>query len=136
MSNSETISQKMRVSLFGLRLSVFLVMIIWVLDKFLRPEHTAKIFEHFYFIPSVSASVSHAIGVLQGLVAIGFLLGIKKNITYGLMLIFHAISTLSSFNQYVHPFEKMNILFFAAWPMLAACYTLYALREYDTRYTV
>jgi hypothetical protein len=47
-------------------------------------------------------------------------------------LIFHAISTLASYRQYLAPFD--NLLFFAAWPMLAACFTLYLLRDLDTRW--
>lgn len=31
--------------------------------------------------------------------------------------------------------KKSNILFFAAWPMLAACFALYYLRDLDTRWT-
>lgn len=34
--------------------------------------------------------------------------------------------------QYLHPFEGVNLLLFAAWPMLAACLALYALRDADT----
>jgi putative oxidoreductase len=60
--------------------------------------------------------------------------GWKKRISYGLVLIMHAISTLSSWQQYLDPFN--NLLFFGAWPMLAACYALYVLRDLDVRWTV
>jgi hypothetical protein len=30
------------------------------------------------------------------------------------------------------PFTDANLLFFAAWPMLAACIALFLLREHDT----
>jgi putative oxidoreductase len=46
------------------------------------------------------------------------------------VFVFHAISTVASYRQYLDPFA--NLLFFAAWPMLAACYTLYILRDFDT----
>jgi len=53
------------------------------------------------------------------------------------VLLLHGVSTLSSFHQYRFPFEnKTNLLFFAAWPMLAACFTLYYLRDLDTRWRV
>jgi putative oxidoreductase len=42
------------------------------------------------------------------------------------------VSTLASFGKYVAPFEPHNLLFFAAWPMLAACIALYLLRDSDT----
>lgn len=43
----------------------------------------------------------------------------------------HAGSTLSSYARYIEPWEKTNLLFFAAWPMLAALAVLFILREYD-----
>ena len=52
------------------------------------------------------------------------------------MLLFHSISTLSSYKQYFAPFEGPNLLFFAAWPMLAACLALYLLRDLDTMWVV
>ncbi len=48
----------------------------------------------------------------------------------------HAVSTLSSFRQYLAPFKGPNLLFFAAWPMLAACIALFLLRDLDTLWTV
>jgi len=55
-----------------------------------------------------------------------------KRFTYGAVLVLHAISTLSSFKHYLTPFEGGNIMFFAAWPMLAACIGLYLLRDLDS----
>lgn len=46
------------------------------------------------------------------------------------ILVLHAGSTLSSFGKYLDPFN--NLLFFTAWPMLAACFVLYLLKDYDT----
>jgi hypothetical protein len=46
--------------------------------------------------------------------------------------VLHGISTVSTFSQYLAPFQGTNLLFYAAWPMLAACVTLYALRDLDT----
>ena len=94
------------------------------LDKFIRPEHAAAVFEHFYFLAGLSHTLIMVIGALEILVLVGFVLGIQKTITYGLVFIFHAVSTLSSFRIYLTPFEEVNLLFFAAWPMLAACYAL------------
>ena len=50
------------------------------------------------------------------------------------MLVLHAISTLSSYKMYLAAFD--NLLFFAAWPMLAACIALFYLRDLDTRFTI
>jgi putative oxidoreductase len=65
---------------------------------------------------------------------LAFLVGFKKRITYGLVLLLHAGSTFSSFTKYIDTFN--NLLFFAAWPMLAACLALYLLRDEDTKFTL
>ena len=129
-------SNRISTVLLLLRLSVFLVMLKWTIDKFVRPEHAASIFDHFYFIKGVGAAVVYALAAAEILLLIAFLLAIARRITYGLVFLLHALSTLSSYSQYLHAFEKVNLLFFAAWPMLAACFALYYLRDLDTRWTI
>ena len=41
----------------------------------------------------------------------------------------HAVTTLVSWSAYLQPLD--NILFFAAWPMLAGLVTLFLLRDED-----
>lgn len=133
MSSQE---QKLQLSLLLLRLSVFLVMFMWTIDKFMNPAHAAKVYESFYFIGGLSAGTMSIIGGVEILILLLFLAGFKKLYTYGAVLAFHTISTLSSFGAYLSPFEGSNLLFFAAWPMLAVCFTLFVLRDKDTMYTV
>lgn len=124
-----------RVLLFQ-RLTIFLVMFMWTLDKFLRPEHAAAVFANFYFLEGLGNLPLYLLGTAELMLLICFLLGVKKRITYGLILLLHGISTVSSFKQYLHPFEGPNLLFFAAWPMLAACFALYVLRDQDRLWTL
>jgi len=125
---------RIATALLLLRLSVFLVFLMWTLDKFVNPAHAAAVFENFYFIGGLGPVIFYILGFLELVILIGFLVGYQKTITYGIILILHGISTLSAFPQYLNPFE--NLLFFAAWPMLAACYALFSLRDLDTRWTV
>jgi len=127
---------KLKKGLLALRLGVFLVLFMWTIDKFLNPEHASKVFEKFYFIPFLTNSLAYIIGSVQLLVIIGFLLGIKKKCTYGAVLLMHGVSTFSSFAIYLNPWGPRNLLFFAAWPMLAACYMLYIMRDEDTLLTI
>lgn len=127
---------RLPLSLLLLRLGVFVVMFIWTIDKFIRPEHAAKIFAGFYFIGGLGALPVYLIGALELVILLGFLAGFKKRFTYGFVLVLHGISTLSAFKQYLNPFDGPNLLFFAAWPMLAACFALYALRDRDTLWTL
>ena len=130
------IAQRVSLVLLLTRISVFIAMMIWVIDKFAKPDHTAAVFESFYGIGGVSTAVSYVLGGIQLAIMIAFVLGVQKKISYGLVLLMHTASTLVSFPKYFAPFESANILFFAAWPMLAACFALYYLRDLDTRGTI
>jgi len=123
-------NSKLKISLFSLRAGVFIVMLFWTLDKFVNPDHAAKVFKHFYFISDAGPRFLKIIAAVQLIVVFAFVAGFKKKYTYGLIFAMHLISTLSSFKQYLDPWP--NLLFFAAWPMLAACLTLFLLRDEDT----
>jgi len=129
-------AKKTALSLFLMRLSVFVVFLIWTLDKFLRPEHAATVFQNYYFFPALPATVTYAIGAVEMVLIVGFLLGIQKTFTYGFVLLLQVISTVSCYKQYLAPFEGPNILLFAGWPMLAACYALFVLREEDKLFSL
>ena len=131
---SNDVRNRLQWSLFALRLGVFIVMFIWTLDKFVNPGHSIAIFEKFYSIPGLGEKVAYIMGALQLLLVLAFVTGIKKRLTYGIIFIMHGASTLSAFNQYFDAFN--NLLFFAAWPMWAACFALYLLRDEDTKFTL
>ena len=128
-------NSRISLVLLLLRLSVFLVIFMWTLDKFVSPGHAAAVYEKFYFIGGLGALPIYILGVIELVILIGFVLGVSKGFTYGAILLFHSVSTLSAFKQYFNPFQSPNLLFFAAWPMLAACFTLFYLRDLETRWT-
>jgi hypothetical protein len=111
-------------------------MLIWTIDKFVRPAHAISVYEHFYFLRGLGAAIIYSIAVAELLLLIGFVIGFAPRLTYGLVLLLHAVSTFSSYQQYLHPYQGPNILFFAAWPMLGACFTLYYLRDLDTLWSI
>ncbi len=125
------LQKRLRVSLLLLRLSVFLVMAMWTLDKFVNTEHALAVFDKFYALSGVPHEVMFVIACLEGLLLLGFVLGWAKTWTYGIVLVLHGMSTFSSYAQYLTPFEGGHLLFFAAWPMLAACVALFLLRDED-----
>lgn len=128
--------RRIAVALLILRITVFLVMLIWTIDKFVRPAHTISVYEHFYFLRGLGSAIVYTIGAAELLLLLGFVIGFVQRLTYGVVLLLHAVSTFSSFHQYLHPFEGTNILFFAAWPMLGACFALYYLRDLDTLWSI
>lgn len=130
LSKTESLRADLARSLLALRLGVFVVMLMWTLDKFVNPAHSGKVFESFYGIGWLTQHVSYLIGAVELLLILAFVAGMWRRWTYGAVLLLHTISTLSSYKQYLAPFD--HLLFFAAWPMLAACLALYWLRDWDT----
>lgn len=128
--NTET-QRKLELSLLTLRLSVFIVMLMWTVDKFVRVDHAKLVFEKFYLLTGFENVIMYFLAGAELLLILIFLAGVKKRLSYGLVFLLHGVSTVSSFRQYLNPFEGGNLLFFAAWPMLAACFVLYVLRDLD-----
>jgi len=118
------------LSLLLLRLGIALVMGVWAADKFVNPAHAQAVFENFYGLAGTGVSIVTLIGVFQAAVVVLFTVGLWRTWTYGIVLLMHGASTLSSWKQYLDAFD--NLLFFAAWPMFAACIALFLLRTHDT----
>lgn len=127
---------RLALALFFMRITVFGVMLIWTIDKFVNPDHATAVYAHFYGIEGLGAQVMMFIGIGELIILGAFLLGLFRTISYGAVLLFHAVSTLSTFEIYLTPFAEYHLLFFTAWPMLAACLALFMLREADTLFTV
>jgi len=130
------IENRLPLALLLLRLSVFLVMFVWTVDKFVEPQRASKIMADFYSVGGVGNFVIYLLATIELAVMLAFLLGFAKQWSYGLVFLMHAGSTLASFKKYLHPFESPNLLFFAAIPMLAACFVLYYRREVDVLWTI
>ena len=124
------VAARVRLPLLLLRIGVFIVMLMWTLDKFVRPGHAGGVFKKFYQLDLGGPEVFYVIGALELALLLLFVTGTAKWFSYGAVLLLHAGSTFSAYRQYLQAFD--NLLFFAAWPMLAACVTLYLLRDLDT----
>ena len=132
-TNNPSQQARLELSLFLLRLGVFVVMIAWTLDKVINPDHAARVYESFYFIGGLSNTVMMIIGGIEIIIVLAFLVGLWKRYTYGFVMLVHGVSTFSSWEKYS---TDINLLFFAAWPMLAACVALYLLRDLDVKFTI
>jgi putative oxidoreductase len=128
--------KRLPLALLLLRLSVFVVMFVWTVDKFIEPQHASKIMAVFYSISGVGDVLVYLLGIIELAIILAFVLGFAKRWSYGLVLLLHAISTLASYQKYLNPLQPPNLLFFAAIPMLAACFVLYYLREADELWTI
>ncbi|MBS0349774.1 MAG: hypothetical protein JSR33_01065 [Proteobacteria bacterium] len=120
------------VCLFLLRLAIFALMLVWAIDKFLRPLSEAAMYHKAYHLPPIPLFVMYVIGCIQILLASCFMLGIQKTLTTGLVLLGMIIYTVASYRLYLPIFHNDNLLFVLAWPMLAVCLCLFLLRREDT----
>ena len=134
--HAEPSPKHLQISLFLIRASVVLMLAPWVADKFINPSHLVGIADSFYGIGGFESNLVLMIGVAQVVLLACFTLGIARTWSYGLTLLMHALSTFSSWKQYLDPYAGANLLFFAAWPMLAALVALFLLREHDTLLSV
>jgi len=126
------LSNKARIPLFIQRLALVAFMGVWTIDKFVNPSHASGIFSHFYGVP-LAENLVWLPAVAQLVVLIAFLLGFMKTISYVIMFLIHAVSTISTTGTLLAFYgEDGNLLFWAAVPVLAAFWLQFALREQDT----
>lgn len=125
-------ANRLELGLCLLRYGVAAVMIPWAIDKIVLPAHAARIFENFYLISGLNGLIFAVLGIAQLVIVLGFLVGFAKTWTYGAVLLMHAVSTFASWQKYLN----FDLLFFAAWPMLAACIMLFMMRDEDRMLTI
>jgi catechol 2,3-dioxygenase-like lactoylglutathione lyase family enzyme len=82
--NSLNDRNRVGVALLVLRVTVFLVMLIWTIDKFVRPDHAISVYEHFYFLRGLGSAIIYSIAIAELVLLIGFVIGFAPWLTYGL----------------------------------------------------
>jgi len=126
---------RLPIALFIMRISLALFLLPWVIEKFTKPEQTAKIFAHFYHITLPSGG-AFAIGILWAVLLLAFAAGFKKRISYGLVMLFHGAGTVFTIPKLLPFLETYNHLFVAAIPTLGAMIALYILRAHDNLFSI
>ena len=126
------------LSLFIMRITIALFLLPWVIDKFTvgGVEHTQRIFSHFYKFEGLTQTMSYGIGIFWAVLLLAFVTGFKKPISYGLVMIFHGMSTLVTVKNMIPGTESFRMLFLAAIPVLGAMIALFLLRQNDTIMTI
>jgi len=126
----ETMNLIEKKGLAVLRLGLGGFLLLWGIDKLVSPESTVKIFQIFYSVP-IDVTAAYIIGAVEIVIALVIMAGMLKKYSYGLGLLLHGVSTLSTYKELAAPFGK-NHLFIAALPVLAGFVALYLLRHQDT----
>lgn len=118
-------------ALLILRVTLGLFLLQWGLEKFVVPENTVAIWDHFYGV-AVSATLGYLFGAVEITIALCLFLGAFRTVSYGAALVLHAVSVLVSWRQLVDPWgDHSNHLFVASIPVLGAFAALFLLRHHD-----
>lgn len=124
-----------RLALAGLRVSLGAFLLVWGLEKFAIPAATVGIWAKFYGV-GLAASLVPLVGALESGLALAITVGFWRRVSYGLGVVVHAVSVLSSWRQLFDPWGLRsggppNHLFLAGVPVLAGFVALYLLRVRD-----
>ena len=125
-------TKNLKLPLFFTRLSIALFLFPWVLMRLTKVEAGAGLFEKYYFIKGMPNAVALIIAIFWAVLLLAFVTGLKKRISYGLVLLLHGIGTLMTLPYLIPGTENFKILFMAAIPTAAAMGLLYLLRNEDT----
>ncbi|MEP1444067.1 MAG: hypothetical protein ABJK39_13745 [Hyphomicrobiales bacterium] len=128
------------MALFSLRLTIFILMIVWAALKIAAPGSYAGvgdnpgIFQKFYGV-GVGGQIVLALGIAQVVFLLAYLAGLFKTITVGGVLLMNLASLVVSWDKIVFPFanpEKPTLLFVAAVPVFGASLAHFLMRKKDT----
>ena len=127
-----------KLALLSLRISLFLLMIVWAYLKIAAPvsyagdgAERAGIFAGFYGV-SIGQNIVLAIGYLQIAFLLAYLAGLFKTITVGGVLLMNIATLIVSMPKILNPFEQPNLLFLASVPILGASLAHFLMRKDDT----
>lgn len=121
----------LEAGLLAIRVSCAALFLVWSIDKIVHPDHAQGVFKVFYFM-QITEQIAIAVGVVQTVIVLGFLIGAMKTWTYGAVLLMHTISVVSTWERLLTPYAgNRQILFWGAVPVVAALLLLFLVRKRD-----
>lgn len=126
--------KNLKPALLLTRLFIAYFMLMWALDRFSDAEHAQNVANSFYTIGGISLSIipPQIIGAFLLAVIFAFVIGLKKRISYGLVMVIHGLGTLFTIKNLVPFSDSFTLIFLAALPTLGAMILLFILRREDT----
>lgn len=127
----EALTQALSRSLLVLRITLGLFLLQWGIEKFVVPQNTVGIWDHFYGI-HVPQALGYLFGAVEIAIAGCLFLGLFRTVAYGAAMALHAVSVLVSWREMLNPWgDLVNHLFIAGVPVLGALIALFLLRHWD-----
>lgn len=136
MRAGEGSARRKALTLFGLRLSLALLMIVWGADKLVNPGHGARVAERFYAGLLSGQGLMPILGTLQIGLGLGVAAGVLRRILYPILAAVTGVTLLGVWRSIVDPWgwflEGSNALFFPSLTIFLAALVLMAHRDQDT----
>ena len=129
------LKDRLPLALLVLRLGIFLVLILWTLGKFINPDEAISIYSGYYGV-QLGRTAMYVVGALELVVVLAFLAGYQRRISRAIVMAMIATTCLLPGQLYFNPYMDHILLFFAFWTMLAGCFALYSLRDYDVLWSL
>jgi putative oxidoreductase len=122
-------------SMFVLRISLGLLMLIWGVDKLVNVEHGMLVSEHFYLGVFSVPALLRAFGVAQMALGALIVLGLYRKYLYPVLVVITGVTLLAVWRSIVDPWgwylEGANVLFFPSLVIFAGAVVLTGFREFD-----
>lgn len=122
------------LGLFFLRLGLGIYLILLACQKLFAPLLMLVPIENFYGL-HVSASLVMIIGAIELSLALFFILGIHRTLTYGAAFFVQLVTFFLSLNDISKPFLPNNF-FVVSLPLLMAFLALFIARKDDIRWAL
>lgn len=129
-------SDKLKYSLFLMRVALFFVLLIGTLIKVMHPEVVMNGISYANLFSIDNSMVSMIISFFEFVILFAFLLGFKKKITYGLVCGMTILSFISIIKIFSDLFNPAYFILLYIIPMMVGSYLLYVLRDYDLVFSI
>jgi uncharacterized membrane protein YphA (DoxX/SURF4 family) len=100
---SPLLQRRLAQALAAMRITTGFFFLLWAVEKFVRPEVNARIWDYFYRI-SIPVDFSYVLGAVNVVMALALILGLKRRFTYAYWTLFHTLSVLASYRQLFRPY--------------------------------
>lgn len=129
-------SEKLKYPLFLMRVSLFFVLLIGTLIKLIHPDVVINVISYVSLFHISNMTGVMVLSFFELIVLFSFLLGFKKKITYGLVLVMNILSFISILTIFLDILYPTYFILLYIIPMIAGSYVLYVLRDYDSVFTI
>jgi len=129
--SEENLERTLSRALLALRVTLGLFLLQWGIEKFVAPQSTTGIWNHFYGL-NIPQALGYLFSGVEIAIAVCIFLGVARTPAYGAALVLHAVSVAVSWRALLSPWaDPVNHLFIGGVPVLGGFLALFLLRHWD-----